>query len=66
MRNPPKLSLEQLREIRAHFRRANKIMKEKGFKRAPNGMNVRLAEKYGVSLRAIEHYRTGDRRRKDR
>jgi hypothetical protein len=40
---------------------ADKLQKEKGIKLAPRGMSRRLAAKYGVSLRTIEHIRSRTR-----
>lgn len=61
MPNQGKLSPEQVREIRKHFKLAEEEMKRRGLKIAPYGMNQRLAKAYGVSVRMIEHLRTGDR-----
>lgn len=57
----PILTPEQVQEIRAHYKMADKMQKARGLTSAPQGMADRLAIKYGVSRRTIEHLRTGDR-----
>lgn len=66
MPRPPKLSPEQVRDIRAHIRIARNAAKRAGRKMLPNGMAERLAGLYEVSPRTIQHIITGDRWRKIR
>lgn len=61
MPNRPKLSEEHVREIRAHIRMGRRLAKQAGLKILPKGLTDRLAIKYGVSRRTIEHLITGDR-----
>ena len=61
MPNQPKLSEQQVKEIRAHIRMARRLAKKAGRKILPVGMADRLADKYGVSTRMIQHLITGDR-----
>lgn len=56
-----KLTEEQVREIRRHFRMADRLQRQRGRRILPPGMIDRLAAKYGVSRRTIMHLRTGDR-----
>src|SRR5882672_5920329 len=57
----PKLTLEQVREIRKVFKMADKLQKARGSTRAPPGLANRLAIKYRVSERTIIHIRANDR-----
>lgn len=57
----PKLSPEQVREIRKAYKFADKIQKARGLSKAPPGLAQRLAIKYGVSPATIFHIRKGER-----
>lgn len=61
MPNQPKLSEQQVKEIRAHIRMARRLAKKANRKILPVGMAGRLAIKYNVSVRTIQHLITGDR-----
>lgn len=57
----PKLTPEDVREIRKIYRLADKLQKARGVTKARQGLAQDLATKYGVSRRTIGHIRTGDR-----
>lgn len=57
----PKLTADQVREIRAIYRMAHKLRKKKGLKLLRAGLAPELAKKYGVAVRTIQHIQTGDR-----
>lgn len=57
----PKLTEDQVREIRKIYRMAHRVRKKKGLKLLRVGLAADLAAKYGVSVRAIQHIQTGDR-----
>lgn len=57
----PILTLEQVREIRKVYKLADKLQKARGLTLAPQGLSQRLAIKYQVSRRTIEHIRANDR-----
>lgn len=57
----PKLTPDQVREIRKAYKYADKLQRARGVHQAPNGMSQRLATKYGVSVGAIEKIRKGQR-----
>ena len=57
----PILTPEQVREVRKVYKLVDKLNREQGKKFARRGLSADLAAKYGVSQRAIQHIRTGDR-----
>lgn len=57
----PILTEDQVREIRKIYKMADKVAKRNGKKQARAGLVDDLAAKYGVTRRAIQHVRTGDR-----
>jgi hypothetical protein len=57
----PKLTEEQVREIKAIYRMAHKLRKKKGLKLLRAGLAAEVGKKYGVSARTIQHIQTGDR-----
>lgn len=59
----PIIPEELVREIMAHIKMARKLARRKGLKILPAGLHQRLADKFSVSKRAIQHLITGDRRR---
>lgn len=65
MPNPPmiqpKLTPDQVKEIYAHILMARRLAKEAGKKLMSKGVMARLATKYSVSVRTIQHIGTRDR-----
>ena len=57
----PKLTEQEVREIKMVFKRAEKERRKLGRKEIAKGIKLRLAEKYGVSIYAIHHIRMGER-----
>lgn len=71
MRNPrnptnspmirPKLTEDQVCEIRKIYRYARKVANRTGKKQSRAGLSRELAERYGVAIRTIQHIKKGDR-----
>lgn len=57
----PKLTEDQVREIRKIYKLARKVAKQRGKKIVRAGLAAELAIRYGVAQRTIMHIRTGDR-----
>lgn len=57
----PKLSADQVREIRKVLKLSVKLRKAEGKTRIRPGLIDDLAKKYQVGARTIRHIRTGDR-----
>ena len=57
----PKLTIAQVIEIKQVYTLADRLRRRAGKKIGRKGLSKDLAEKYGVSMRCIQHIRTGDR-----